>query len=160
MSMGQEFRPEQDKPKLVVGIIIDQMRYDYLTRYWEKFGEGGFKKLINGGFNCTNAHYNYVPTYTGPGHASIYTGTTPAIHGIIGNNWYERNEGKAVYVTSDSTAKGVGSDGLEGKQSPSRLLTTTISDELRMWSNMRSKVIGIALKDRGAILPAGASANA
>ncbi|MFN5224871.1 MAG: alkaline phosphatase PafA [Bacteroidota bacterium] len=159
-SFAQEFKAEQERPKLVVGIIIDQMRYDYLTRYWDKFGDGGFKKLVNGGFNCTNTHYNYVPTYTGPGHASIYTGTTPATHGIIGNNWYERSEGKGVYVTSDSTAKGIGSDGLAGKQSPSRLLTTTISDELRLWSNLRSKVIGIALKDRGAILPAGASANA
>ncbi len=160
MASAQTFQNENERPKLVVGIIIDQMRYDYLTRYWNKFGEGGFKKLVNGGFHCTNTHYNYVPTYTGPGHASIYTGTTPAIHGIIGNNWFDRTTGKSVYVTGDSTATGVGTTGTTGNQSPSRLLSTTLSDELRLWSNLRSKVIGIALKDRGAILPAGASGNA
>jgi len=126
LSMGQTFQPEKDRPKLVVGIIIDQMRYDYLTRYWDKFGEDGFKKLVRSGFHCTNTHYNYVPTYTGPGHASIYSGTTPAIHGIIANNWFDRSEGKSVYVTSDNNAQGVGTSGIEGKQSPSRLLSTTI----------------------------------
>lgn len=160
LGSAQNFQAEKDRPKLVVGIIIDQMRYDYLTRYWDKYGEGGFKKLVNGGFHCTNTHYNYVPTYTGPGHASIYTGTTPAIHGIVGNNWFDRTIGKSVYVTGDSAAKGVGTTGVTGNQSPSRMLSTTISDELRLWSNMRSKVIGVALKDRGAILPAGTSGNA
>lgn len=160
LSIAQPFQPEKDRPKLVVGIIIDQMRYDYLTRYWDKYGDGGFKKLVNGGFNCTNTHYNYVPTYTGPGHASIYTGTPPAIHGIIGNNWYDREAGRSVYVTEDPKVIGVGSQGGGGKMSPSRMLSTTISDEIRLWSNRRSKVIGVALKDRGAILPAGASGNA
>lgn len=82
----------QSKPKLVVGIVVDQMRYDYLTRFEDGFGEGGFKRMMNEGFNCKNNHYNYVPTYTGPGHASIYTGTTPKSHGIISNSWYNKFE--------------------------------------------------------------------
>jgi predicted AlkP superfamily pyrophosphatase or phosphodiesterase len=85
---------QQQKPKLVVGIVIDQMRYDYLDRYWNKFGNDGFKKIINNGFNCKNTHYNYMPTYTGPGHASIYTGTTPENHGIIANDWYNKKTKK------------------------------------------------------------------
>ncbi len=152
--------PNEPKPKLIVGIVIDQMRYDYITRYWNKLGENGFKKLVNQGYNCTNTHYNYVPTYTGPGHASIYTGTTPAAHGIISNDWFNRATGRNIYVTEDANANGVGTTSGAGKMSPSLLLTTTVTDELRAASNFRSKVIGIALKDRGAILPAGHSANA
>ncbi|MBK7389395.1 MAG: alkaline phosphatase family protein [Bacteroidetes bacterium] len=152
--------PNEPKPKLIVGIVIDQMRYDYITRYWNKFGENGFKKLVNQGYNCSNTHYNYVPTYTGPGHASIYTGTTPAAHGIISNDWFNRATGRNIYVTEDANANGVGTTSGAGKMSPSLLLTTTVTDELRTASNFRSKVIGIALKDRGAILPAGHSANA
>jgi predicted AlkP superfamily pyrophosphatase or phosphodiesterase len=157
---GAASNPDQKPPKLIVGIVVDQMRYDYLTRYWNKFGDDGFKKLVREGFNCSNTHYSYVPTYTGPGHASIYTGTTPSTHGIISNNWYNRELAKLIYVTDDSTVTGVGTSGIAGKMSPSYLLTTTISDELRLATNLRSKVIGIALKDRGAILPAGHSANA
>ena len=87
-----------DKPKLVVGIVVDQMRYDYLTRFENRYGEGGFKRLINEGFNCKNNHFNYIPTYTGPGHASIYTGTTPKIHGIIANDWYDKEAKKMVVL--------------------------------------------------------------
>ena len=82
----------QEKPKLVVGIIVDQMRYDYVYRFWSQFGDNGFKKLVNEGFFLRNTHYNFTPTYTGPGHASIFTGTTPSVHGIIGNNWYNKSE--------------------------------------------------------------------
>lgn len=141
-----------ERPKLVVGIVIDQMRYDYLTKYWEKYGDDGFKKLVKSGFNCKNTHYNYVPTFTGPGHASIYTGTTPAVHGIIANGWYDKKLNRSLYCTEDKKEKGL--------MSPANMLTTTITDELRIFNNFRSKVIGIALKDRGAILPAGHSANA
>ncbi len=148
------------KPKLVIGIIIDQMRYDYIYRFWNKFGNDGFKRLVNEGFFCRNTNYNYVPTYTAPGHASIYTGTTPAVHGIISNSWYVKNTGKGLYCVSDNTVISVGTDSKEGKCSPINLLTTTITDELRISSNMKSKVIGIALKDRSAILPAGHTANA
>lgn len=148
------------KPKLVVGIVVDQMRYDYIYRYWDKFGNDGFKRLVNDGFFCKNTNYNYVPTYTGPGHASIYTGTTPAVHGIIANEWFDKVTGKELYCAEDKTVAGVGTTGPEGKRSPVNMTSTTITDELRISSNMKSKVIGIALKDRSAILPAGHTANA
>jgi predicted AlkP superfamily pyrophosphatase or phosphodiesterase len=148
----------QSKPKLVVGIVIDQMRYDYLYRYYDKYAEGGFKKLMNQGFVCQNAHYNYVPTETGPGHASIYTGTTPAYHGIVANDWYEK--GRNIYCVLDSTEKAVGSLSGKGDISPRNILTTTIGDQLKIVSNNQCKVIGISLKDRGAVLPAGHAANA
>lgn len=148
------------KPKLVVGIVIDQMRYDYIYRYWNKFGNDGFKRLVNEGFFCRNTNYNYVPTYTGPGHTSVYTGSTPAIHGIIANDWYDKKTGKMMYCAEDNSVTGVGTTAVEGKRSPANNLTTTITDELRISSNMKSKVIGIALKDRSAIMPAGHTANA
>ncbi len=149
-----------EQPKLVVGIVVDQMRYDYLYRYWEKYGNDGFKKLMNEGFNCKNTSFNYMPTFTAPGHASIYTGATPSIHGIIGNNWYVLKEKRKIYCTDDANVKTVGSHTLAGVMSPANMLTTTITDELKISSNFKSKVIGISLKDRGAILPAGHSADA
>ena len=150
----------QNKPKLVIGIVVDQMRPDYLYRYYDQYSEGGFKKILKEGYNCKNVHYNYIPTYTGPGHSSIYTGCTPSSHGIVGNNWYERNSKKVVYCVEDSSAVGVGSSSRAGKMSAKRQLSPTIGDELKFYSQMQSKVIGIALKDRAAILPAGHAANA
>jgi predicted AlkP superfamily pyrophosphatase or phosphodiesterase len=144
------------RPKLVVGIVVDQMRYDYLRKYWDDFENTGFRKLVQQGYSFQNAAYNYVPTYTGPGHASIYTGTTPAHHGIISNDWHNRFNGKDVYCASDSTVQTVGSSTVEvGKMSPRNMLSTTVGDELKIATNKRSKVIGVALKDRAAILPAG-----
>lgn len=143
-----------NRPKLVVGLTVDQMRMDYLYRYWHLFEDGGFKRLVNDGFVCANNHFDYAPTYTGPGHASIYTGTSPMMHGIIANNWYVRNEG-TVYCASDTSQRGVGTTSSGGRMSPHRMLTTTLSDELRLSNNFQSKVIGISFKDRGAILPAG-----
>lgn len=148
------------KPKLVVGIVVDQMRYDYLTRYWDRFGDDGFKKLINNGYNCKNTHYNYMPTYTGPGHASIYTGTTPENHGIISNTWYDKAADRYTYCTVDTTMKTLGSESKHGKMSPSKLMSTTIADELKLATNFKGKTFGISIKDRGAILPAGHNANA
>ncbi len=148
------------KPKLVVGIVVDQMRYDYLIRFWDKFGDDGFKKLVNEGFDCKNDNFNYMLTYTGPGHASIYTGTTPENHGIIANTWYNKVSKKYVYCVQDTTVNTIGSTSVNGKMSPKNLLTTTITDELKLATNNKAKVIGISLKDRGAILPAGHSANA
>ncbi|UOB18820.1 alkaline phosphatase PafA [Abyssalbus ytuae] len=148
------------KPKLVVGIVVDQMRYDYLTRFWGKYGNGGFKRLVNEGFNCKNNHFNYVPTYTGPGHASIYTGTTPAVHGIIANNWYDKTIDKKVYCAGDENVLQIGTESKAERMSPHRMLTTTMTDQLRLATQMQSKVIGISIKDRGAILPAGHTANA
>jgi predicted AlkP superfamily pyrophosphatase or phosphodiesterase len=149
-----------ERPKLVVGIVVDQMRYDYLYRYWEKYSDGGFKRLLGEGFSFTDANYNYSPTFTGPGHACIYTGTTPSYNGIISNDWYDRKNSRVVYCAEDSDVKSVGSSSGAGKMSPKNLLTTTVTDELRLATNFKSKVIGISVKDRGAILPAGHLANA
>ncbi|MCZ2248780.1 MAG: alkaline phosphatase family protein [Bacteroidia bacterium] len=148
------------KPKLVIGIVVDQMRVDYLYRYQSKFGEGGFKRLMNNGFFNKNANYNYVLTYTAPGHASIYTGSTPRFHGIISNDWYDKRNGKNVYCTQDDNVQTVGSNSEAGKMSPRNMMTNTIGDELRLATNLKSKVIGISQKDRSSILPAGHIANA
>lgn len=147
-------------PKLVVGIVVDQMRYDYLTRFADRYGEGGFNRMINEGFNCKNNHFNYVPTYTGPGHASIYTGTTPKYHGIIANDWYDKELKTSVYCAQDDSVSSVGTKTDAGKMSTQRMKTTTIADENRLFTQMRGKTIGISVKDRGAILPAGHTANA
>jgi predicted AlkP superfamily pyrophosphatase or phosphodiesterase len=147
-------------PKLIVGIVVDQMRYDYLYRFSSKFGNDGFKRLMNEGFNCRNTNYNYTPTYTGPGHASIYTGTTPCAHGVIANDWYDRTIKHSLYCTEDHTVTTVGAKGKAGEMSPRNMLATTITDEVHIASMLHSKVIGVALKDRGAILPAGHTANA
>jgi predicted AlkP superfamily pyrophosphatase or phosphodiesterase len=150
----------QQRPKLVVGIVVDQMKMDYLYRFYNDYSDNGFKKLIKNGYSFQNMHFNYMPTYTGPGHASIYTGTTPATHGIVGNEWYSRKLGKNMYCTDDAAVKTVG-DGTkeEGEMSPKLLQATTITDELRLLTNFTGKVIGMSLKDRGAILPAGHFAN-
>ncbi|MDA7768213.1 alkaline phosphatase family protein [Flavobacteriales bacterium] len=155
----------QEKPKLVVGIVVDQMRYDYIYRFWNQFQDDGFKKLVNEGYFLRNTHYNYTPTYTGPGHASIFTGTTPSVHGIIGNNWYNKSDGSSVYCAGDGNTTTVCDcdnhkdvEASAGKMSPHRMLTTTFSDELKLFSP-NSKVFGISIKDRGAILPAGHTAN-
>ncbi len=148
------------KPKLVVGIVVDQMRNDYIYRYWDRYGNGGFKKLVNNGYYLRNAHYNYVPTITGPGHASIFTGTTPRVHGIIANDWYDKASDKGLYCVKDENVKPVGTDVKSRKRSPVHLLSTTIGDELKLNSNGKSKVFGIALKDRSAIFPAGHAADA
>ena len=149
-----------NRPKLVVGFVVDQMRWDFLYRYYNHYSDSGFKRLIKNGFNCDNTLIPYTPTFTAPGHTCIYTGSVPAIHGIVGNNWYDNDLGREVYCTEDKNFKTVGSNSKAGEMSPNNLLTTTITDELRLFSNFKSKVIGIALKDRGAILPAGHLANA
>lgn len=151
---------QNEKPKLVVGIVVDQMRYDYLTRFENKYGEGGFKRLIREGFNCKNNHFNYIPTYTGPGHASIFTGTTPKNHGIIANDFYSKEEKRMVYCAKDETVLPVGSNSDMERMSPHRLKTTTFADEIRLFTQMKGKTIGISIKDRGAIFPAGHTASA
>ena len=136
------------------------MRWDYLYRYNSLYSDNGFKRLLKEGFSCENTMIPYTPTYTAPGHTCIYTGSVPAIHGIVGNDWYDRAKHKKVYCTEDKDAITVGSSSDAGKMSPENLWATTITDELRLSNNFKSRVIGIALKDRGAILPAGHSANA
>jgi predicted AlkP superfamily pyrophosphatase or phosphodiesterase len=162
-----------ERPKLVVGIVVDQMRFDYIYRYWDKYEDNGIKRLVNQGFNCNNTHYSYVPTYTAPGHATIFTGTTPSGHGIVSNDWYSREKGDMIYCTEDKNVNTVRSIRDEksrriprsmipevfreksGQMSPANMLSSTFGDELRLFTNQKSKVVGVALKDRGAILPAG-----
>lgn len=158
-SQTKPVTPELKQPKLVVGIVVDQMRHDYIYRYWNKYGNGGFKKIINEGFFYKNAHYNYVPTFTGPGHASIYTGTTPATHGIIANDWFVKETGSMIYCAEDKSVKTVGSESSAGLMSPKNMLVTTIGDELKLATNQKAKVFSVSLKDRSSILPAGHSAN-
>lgn len=150
----------QHRPKLVVGIVVDQMKAEYLDRFYNDFSADGFKKLLDKGFNFRNTHYNYMPTSTAPGHASIYTGTTPSVHGIMGNDWFNRQIGKQLYCTDDASVIGLGETVKnEGLMSPRNLKATTITDELRLSTNFRGKVVGVSLKDRGSILPAGHFAN-
>jgi predicted AlkP superfamily pyrophosphatase or phosphodiesterase len=149
------------RPKLVVGIAVDQMRWDYLYRYYDRYGNDGFKRLLDGGFSCENTMINYLPSVTAVGHTIAFTGSVPAITGITGNDWVDQLSGKTVYCTSDTSVQGVGgSSPVEGRMSPRNLLVTTITDELRMATNFQSKVVGVSLKDRASILPAGHSANA
>ena len=145
---------QQEAPKLVVGIVVDQMCYEYLYRYETKFSTGGFKRLMSKGANCRSAHYNYVPTYTGPGHASIYTGTTPCNHGIVANDWYSRKYEKPINCVDDFEAKTVGSTTAKGQYSPVNLKVNTITDQLKL-ERSNSKVISVSIKNRGAILPGG-----
>ncbi len=147
-----------EHPKLVVGITVDQMRMDYLYRYWDDFGSGGFKRLIQQGMVCGDHHFDYAPTYTGPGHASIYTGTTPRLHGIIANDWYDRNTGQSVYCAFDETVETVGLKDAtlrDGKMSSHRMKSSTIGDEMKLATGMNAKVIAVSMKDRGATLPGG-----
>lgn len=147
------------KPKLVVGIVVDQMRWDYLYRFSGRFGEKGFKRMLREGFTCQNTFIPYAQTVTAAGHACVYTGSLPSINGIMGNEWYDKQLGREVYCTEDTSVRLVGVTGGE-PMSPLNMWTTTVSDELRLATNFKSKVIGIAMKDRGAILPAGHSGNA
>ena len=144
----------QKQPKLIVGIVVDQMCYDYLYRYQQHFSAGGFNRFLKKGLNCRNTLYNYVPTFTGPGHASIYTGTTPSNHGIVANEWYQRSTKTNVNCVSDKTVQTVGSTSLEGQSSPQNLRTYTVTDQLKL-ASPKSKVISISIKDRSAILPGG-----
>lgn len=161
-SLAQSAAPihNNPRPKLVVGIIIDQMRFDLLYRFYDSYAErGAFKRMLHQGFSYANMHYNYFPTYTAPGHASVYTGTTPAGHGIVDNEWYDPKLKRRLYCVEDRTVTNIGSAPDDVGMSPRNLYATTISDQLRLAQNFASKTIGIALKDRGAILPAGHSAT-
>ncbi|EHQ28098.1 alkaline phosphatase PafA [Mucilaginibacter paludis] len=148
------------RPKLVVGIVVDQMRWDYLYRFYDRYQNNGLKRMLNDGFTCDNTNLDYIPTVTAAGHTCIYTGSVPSIHGMAGNDFIIQATGKTMYCTEDTTVKTVGSTSRAGEMSPRNLLTSTVTDELRLATNFRSKVIGIALKDRGGILPAGHTANA
>lgn len=150
----------QEPPRIVVGIVVDQMRTDYIYRFWDNFGEGGFKRLVREGSFQRDAHYDYVPTYTGPGHASIWTGTTPARHGIVSNDRYDRHTRGSVYCATDTTVRAVGTASTAGQRSPAQLLATTLFDELELRTDGKARTVAVSLKDRSAIMPAGRMGDA
>ena len=152
---GSTQNKQLERPKLVVGIVVDQMRWDYLYRFYDKYEKGGFKRLLNEGYACENTMINYIPSVTAIGHTTIFTGSVPAIHGIAGNEWYDPKTGKSTYCTDDSSVQAVGTTNKGNQMSPHNLLATTITDELRLATNFQSKVVGVSLKDRASILPAG-----
>lgn len=154
ISIGSSSFGQNKQPKLVVGIVVDQMSYDYLYRFYDQFGADGFKKLMTKGSHFRNVTYNYVPTYTGPGHASIYTGTTPSNHGIVANDWYASDLKKSVNCVDDTTVKSLGGTSNDGLRSPVFLRANTITDQLKL-TYPKSRVVGVSIKDRSAILPAG-----
>ena len=130
-----------NRPKLVVGVVVDQMRWDYLYHFYNRYENNGFRRLLREGFSCENTFIPYTPTYTAPGHTSIYTGSVPALHGIMGNSWYDEKQKKEVYCTDDSSVNTVGSSSTAGKMSPKNMWSTTITDELRLATNFRNKTI-------------------
>ncbi|MBK1897608.1 alkaline phosphatase PafA [Chryseobacterium paridis] len=149
-----------ERPKLVVGLVVDQMRWDYLYRFYSKYGNDGFKRLLNTGYALNNVHIPYVPTITALGHTCIYTGSVPAIHGIAGNDWTDKETGKNVYCTTDESVQPVGTTNAKiGSHSPKNLWSTTVTDELKLATNFQAKVVGVSLKDRASILPAGHTPN-
>ncbi|MBQ2563569.1 MAG: alkaline phosphatase family protein [Muribaculaceae bacterium] len=147
-----------ERPKLVVGVIVDQMRWDYLYYYYEDYGNDGIKRLLREGFSCENTMITHVPTVTAIGHSSVYTGSVPYFTGIAGNGFMI--DGKPVSSCDDMSVDGVGTSGKAGHRSPRNMLATTIGDELKQAFDFECKVMGIAIKDRASILPAGHSADA
>ena len=150
---------EKEKPKLVVAIVVDQMRYDFLENLSNRFSKNGFNRLIRDGYNCKNNFFNYVPTVTGPGHSSISTGSTPMTHGIVGNNWYDREQNKSVYCADDGSYDNIGGDDYSGNKSPNNLLVETFADINKLY-NKDAKTVSVAIKDRGSILMGGKNADA
>jgi len=159
-SKNAGLQSDLDNPKLVISIVVDQMRFDNLDKYEANYSNNGFNRLIREGFNLKNNHFNYVPTVTGPGHASISTGSTPKTHGIAGNNWFDKNTQKDVYCTTDLDYENLGGNAYSAKMSPNNLLVNTLADLNRIENDMNSKTISIAIKDRGSILMGGKNANA
>lgn len=155
------------RPRLVLLIVVDQFRYDYLERFNDLFGPNGLRRLMRDGASWAEANYDHVPTYTAPGHATTMTGTWPSENGIVANDWYDRDAGKMVSNVSDPDDKPdkpayqlFGGGPKERASTPRRLIASTLGDELRLATNDRAKVIGISVKDRAAILPAGRHASA
>ncbi len=147
--------PAVARPRLVVGIVVDQMRWDYLYRYYNRYGAGGFRRLLNDGFSCEDTYISHLPAFTAVGHTTIFTGSVPSIDGIAGNDWIDQATGKSVYCTQDDSVQPVGGTSPAGNMSPRNLLATTITDELMLATNFQSRVVGVSLKDRASILPAG-----
>ena len=157
---GLSTNSENKKSKLVVAIVVDQMRYDFLENLGHNFSENGFKKLLRNGYNFKNNHFNYVPTVTAPGHASVSTGSTPSVHGIVGNDWYDRKEKKEIYCTTDTNYDNIGGNAYYGKKSPKNMKVKSFADLIKTSNDNKSKTICVSLKDRGAIFMGGHSADA
>ncbi len=151
---------QSPRPRLVLLIVVDQFRYDYLSRFGDLFGSRGIGRLMREGASWTEANFDHVPTFTAPGFAVFMTGAWPSQTGIVANEWYERETGRRVKAISDDTTRMLAGKPGEKGYSPRRLLCSTVGDELRLADNDRSKVIGISQKNRSAILPAGRRANA
>ncbi|MCA1756817.1 MAG: alkaline phosphatase family protein [Bacteroidales bacterium] len=149
-----------DRPKLVVTLVMEQFRYDFIDRFSNRFGEGGFKMIINEGTYCRNASYDFFSTQSAPAHATLSTGTDPRFHGIIADSWYHPLRDAVVYCTSDSEVNPVGGSFENGLQSPVNMFPSTFSDELEMSTNGKSKVFGVSMRDHAAILGAGHAADA
>jgi len=156
LSFGQKRKViPPEKPVLIVGVVVEDMRYDYLYRFWDNFGEGGFKKLIDEGTLCKNATYNYLLTQTAPGFATIASGCEPVIHGIVSDYWYQRLQKLNTYSVFDDKTKTIGTEPDVYPYAPKNLLTTTFTDELKLFNNGQSKAIGISFKPESAILAVG-----
>ena len=148
------------QPKLVVQVVVDQMRADYLMRFNNQFSsDGGFRTLLDEGMHFRNTHYNYIPTYTGPGHATISTGTTPKYHGIVANDWWVKESMSSMYCAEDADVNPIGTLESSSKRSPKNLKSLTFADGIKLYTNNAGKSFGVSLKDRGAIFPAGHFAN-
>ena len=148
-----------EKPKLIIGIVISQLRYDYIPRYWDKFGEDGFKKLINRGSYCKNTSFNYLFSDIGVGSATISTGTNPSQHGIIASSWYNNLRDDIISYTYDEKVNTIGGGYESGRFSPHQLMTTTFADEIKLANNFKSKVIGVSLDPAPAIFSTGHTAD-
>ena len=143
-SAGAQAAPPK-APKLVVAILVDQLRYDYLERFHSQFVEGGFRELTDKGAFMTFAQYNYYPTITGPGHASFFSGSSPMMHGVIANDWFDKRSGEMMYCVEDSSVTGVGTqpDAKAGKMSPRNFIGATVADQMRLhWG---SKVVSMSV---------------
>lgn len=148
------------KPKLVVGITISGMRYDYLSSYWNQFGEEGFRRMAGLGTHCKNARYDQLITESAVGHAIIGTGARPDAHGIVADYWYDRVTREVTWCVDDPTVRAILSSDENGHTSPANLMSTTLSDELRIISQFQSKVIGVSMDPKAAVLQSGHTANA
>jgi len=152
-------RIPSEKPRLVIGIVVEQMRFDYIYRFWDKFGDGGFKRLINEGTFCSNARYNYMFTQTSPGYATIMTGSNPSTHGIVSDEWYVRLKDRKVSSTWDQDANPIGGSYEDGHHSPKNLVASTFTDELSLATHFKSKIVGIGTFPEAAVFGAGHTAS-
>src|SRR5579863_2783400 len=147
-------------PKVVVVIVIDQFRGDYLERYRDQFGDAGFRFLLDHGAYFPNCNYNYTNTRTAPGHSTLFTGAYSNGHGIVANEWWDQKKKKMVTSVEDDAVKLVGATEAQPGASPHNLLADTIGDELKLATQGKARVFGVSLKDRAAILPAGFAGDA